>query len=232
MRQPRIGGPVLIAVLAAGAFAGCATAPAAIVSPSSSGVPSTSPAVPSSGGSEPSPPIASAAPTASAEPVVLDASGTTTATVTAAGGIPFRATDGGSARCQSHPDSQAAESITGLDLGELGPGTLRVMIGLPLLAGPASVELFIDGGDLPEGSFQPFWSGSGPVTSRAPGATSGSVMVREATLEADAGSKPGISPLPGVADWPVSLKATIEWSCGAWVETVPGPSAPPPSIAP
>ena len=162
---------------------------------------------------------------------MLDAAGTITADVTAAG-MTFQANADGPASCRSQPDSRAVSDITGLELGELGPGTLRAQIGLPVATGPATLQVFIDGGDLAEGSFQPFWWGSGGLTGRAAGGTSGTVSLGDLTLEADAGSKPGSAPLPGVNDWPASLSGTISWSCGTWIVPIVGSSAPPASTRP
>lgn len=231
MRTSRISGFLLVIVVASSA--GCAATPAATSEPSASAASTASASFPPapSAGTAPSGPAGSAIPTPTPEPVVLDASGTITADVTAAG-MTFQANADGPANCRSQPDSLAVSDVTGLELGELGPGTLRAQIWLPIAPGPAALEVFIDAGDLGEGSFQPFWSGSGGVTGGTAGRTSGTASLGELKLEADAGSKPGSAPLPGVTDWPASISGTISWSCGAWIVPIVNASPPPASAAP
>ena len=174
-------------------------------------------------------------PTPSPTPVVLEADGTTHIQMPAST-VPFVAKADGVARCRSGPDSRTVEGVTALELGELGSGTLRATVGLPLEAGGgASVEMFIDGGDLPDGAYQPFWSGPVKVTtSKSQGAT-GTLTFDALPLEPDPGqAKAGeTGPPADTGGWPATLTGTLSWSCGSWAAPVPGgPSAPPPSGAP
>jgi hypothetical protein len=174
-------------------------------------------------------------PTPSPTPVVLEATGVTHLQMPV-GPMPFVAKDGGPADCRSGPDSRAVAGVTALDLGELGSGTLRAMVALP---GPedasASVEMFIDGGDLPEGTYQPFWSGPVKVTtSKSQGAT-GTLTFHALPLEPDPGqAKAGeTGPPADTGGWPATISGTLSWSCGPWAApALVGPSAPPASDAP
>ena len=225
MRVGSIGGALLL--VAAAITAGCATAPAASSGPaeSASAAPRPVPSTVASAAPGSPAPAGSTVPTASPEPVVLEADGATTDEIVA-GRMTFVAKDGGRATCRSLPDSREVGDVTALELGELGPGTLRATLGL---AGP-SLEVFVDGGDLPDGSFQPFWTGPVAVTPPPAEGGRGMAVFTQLRLEADPGSKPGSSPA-GTGDWPDTLSGTISWLCGAW--DVPDASgAPPPSIAP
>jgi hypothetical protein len=145
--------------------------------------------------------------------------------------MPFVAMDGGRARCLSVPDSQTVADVTALDLGELGSGLLRATLGLAAQTSDTTVELFIAGG-LPEGAFQPFWTGPVKVTAFHDAGASGTMTFSRLTLEVDAGSKPGMSPLPGIHKWPATLGGTLSWSCEPWTIPMPSGGAPSPSIAP
>ena len=220
MRIGRFGGLPIVALIVLSA--GCAAVPAATSQPAASAVSQASSAPSASPGPDSSVAAGSPRPTATSAPVVLEAMGATRGVVIRAT-MPFVAKDGGPARCQSAPDSQAVARVTALELGELGSGTLRATLGLAVQASAAaSVELFIDGGDLPEGSFQPFWTGLFNVTASHGDGTSGTVTFSGLKLEADAGSKPGMSPLPGLGLWPATLAGTLSWSCEPW--TIPLPS--------
>ena len=163
-----------------------------------------------------------ARPTATPEPVVLQATGTATAVV-AGGSAMFAARDGGPATCHSLPDSRQVGDVTALDLGELGPGTLRAMLNP---AGP-SLAAFIDGGDLPDGAYQPFWSGPVTIRSTGAGSTAGTATFAALTLEIEAATKPG-EPPPGIDAWPDRLAGTISWTCAPWAAPDgPGRSAAP-----
>jgi hypothetical protein len=222
MRRQRTGGTLAVMVIV---LAGCATNPGAAV-PSATAVASATPS-PTFVSSRPpaSSPTGSAVPTPTPVPVVLDATGSTTATITAKA-TTFVPKDGGQARCQSGPDSRAVAVVTALELGELGSGTLRTEL---FLTGDTT-EVFIDGGDLPEGSFLPFWTGTVTFARTDADGMSGTASFRALALEVDAGSKPGTSPLPGLDHWPATLSGTISWTCGAWA--TPISSDPPPSSAP
>jgi hypothetical protein len=225
MRFGRFGASLFVAGIALSA--GCATAPSATSRPTESAVLQASPSLPSSSASprpDSSVPAGSPRPTATPAPVVLEASGATRG-VAIGGAMPFVALDGGRARCQSAPDSQAVAGVTALELGELGSGLLRATLGLAAqTSGAASVELFIAGG-LAEGAFQPFWTGPVKVTASHGGGASGTVTFSRLKLEVAAGSKPGMSPLPGIHDWPATLSGALSWSCEPW--TIPAPSIAP-----
>jgi hypothetical protein len=168
------------------------------------------------------------------EPVVLTAPGQTRVELQA-GAIPFVARDGGRADCSSGPDSQAVADITALDLGELGSGTLRATIGLPAqTADGATVELFIDGGDLAEGSMQPFWSGPVQVTDLGADGASGMLTFMDFELanpatKPDPGSSATASAVPG---WPATISGSLSWTCQPWATPLPDSVAPLPSVAP
>ena len=152
------------------------------------------------------------------EPVVLAAAGQTQVELQA-GAIPFVARDGGRADCSSGPDSQAVARITALDLGELGSGTLRATIGVPgQAADGATAELFIDGGDLPEGSMQPFWSGPVQLAELGGEGASGkltftSLGLSNAAEKPEQGSSGPTSAAPG---WPATISGSLSWTCQPW----------------
>ena len=146
------------------------------------------------------------------EPVVLESSGTVRLAVTTPG-IEFVPTAGASASCHSLPDGTTIEGLSTLDLGELtvagASGSLRADIRLTTeAAGAGSVSLWIDGGDLPEGSFQPFWDGRSEVSQ--PIGARGTITFTS-RLASDK-----VDPSLTVAPWPESLSGSIEWSCSAW----------------
>lgn len=174
-------------------------------------------------------------PAPSPTPVVLEATGVTHVQMPP-GPLPFVAKVGGAAQCRSRPDSRVVAAVTALELGELGTGTLRAMVALP---GPevagASAELFIDGGDLPDGTYQPFWSGPVKVTTSHGDGATGTLTFNALPLEPDPGQmKAGESGPPAdTGGWPATLSGTLSWTCGPWAAPVPGgPSVPPPSTAP
>jgi hypothetical protein len=214
-----------LVVVVASLLAACGAAAIAPVPPAPSAASSTANAT--AGGS--------AMPSPSPTPVVLAATGTTRMQMPA-GPLSFVAKNDGAADCRSGPDSRAVAGVTALELGELGSGTLRAMVGLP---GPedagASAQFFIDGGDLPEGSYQPFWSGPVKVTTSKDVGASGTLTFSALPLEPDPGQvKAGeTGPPADSGGWPATLTGTLSWTCGPWAPPVPGgPSAPPPSTAP
>jgi len=76
------------------------------------------------------------------------------------------------------------------------------------------VELWIDGGDLPEGASQPFWLGSAEIT-RSDGA--GQATFIDVGREGDPAPEPGSDAKDISADrWPASLSGTLSWSCQPW----------------
>lgn len=148
-------------------------------------------------------------------PVVLEASGTMTLAMPDA---QFVVRLSASARCESTPDGQTVADVFGPDLGELGPGTLRGSI---TLAGhgsdPASAAFFIDGGDLPDGSSQPFWSGPVRVSDLGLAGTSGVITFSGLGRDPDPALKPGSSAPPVSAGaFPDALSGTVTWACQPW----------------
>jgi hypothetical protein len=143
------------------------------------------------------------------EPVVLSADGTTEAAITSASAA-FEPTAGGAARCASEPDGSALASLTALDLGELGQGTLRASI-LIVPARPAStsMELFIDGADRPAGT-EASWTGTGSVTTHAADWTTATIDFTDLRPLTD----PKL-PAPA-APWDTPLSGTISWTCEPW----------------
>jgi hypothetical protein len=214
MRLDRIGSAVIVVAALA---AGCATGPAATTRPSASVAtpaspsPSTSPS-PASIRPDWSAPIGSPA---IHEAIVLDAAGTTEAAITG-GDLRFTAKDRGAALCRSLPDSRAVSDVTALELGELGSGTLRAMLGVSAGTGIGTAEIFIDGGDLPEQSFLPSWTGRVTITSSTANGASGSMTFTALALQADPAGKPGLPAPAGVDEWPATLSGTVSWSCDPW----------------
>lgn len=125
--------------------------------------------------------------------------------------IPFVPLERGLAECRSMPDSRVVGAIMSLDLGELGPGTFRGSFRLDQTnPGPAPIELFVDGGDIPEGSFQPWWTGTAEIVERTSDGSTGRIRFENLLLQTD----PNL-PAPKIA-WDAALSGTIEWRCQAW----------------
>lgn len=154
--------------------------------------------------------------------------------------LAFVAQDGGQAECHSVPDHRTFNDLSALDLGELGPGTLRG--GFTIWAdgsGSGSMELFIDGGDLPEGSPMVSWVGPATVTSISSAGDSGALsfdgLVRSAgggkPVPVDSGQELA-TPAPLASDWPATLSGTIGWTCQPWLAGALDGAIPPPSLAP
>ncbi|MEO7664852.1 MAG: hypothetical protein ABIV26_06965 [Candidatus Limnocylindrales bacterium] len=168
-------------------------------------------------------------PSPTPEPVILHSTGTATLALTDLPAFVATATDDTLA-CDSGPDAMQVVGVTALDLGELDGATVRGQLHPGSGANdPGALELFIDGGDLTEGSFQPFWHGSGTFEAGADGLT-GQAVFSGLTLETDP-KLPNPDPR-----WPATLSGTITWSCSpfAAIDPVPGSSsilltAPPPS---
>jgi hypothetical protein len=148
-------------------------------------------------------------------PVVLEAPGTLTLAMP--GVVGFIAATDVSARCQSNPDERDVADVVGLVLGELEHGTLRGSISPTGEASDeARVSLFIDGGDLPDGSSQPFWSGRARVIDRDPSGSSGKLTFSSLAYE-DAAAKPGpTAPMASGAVFPATVSGTITWACQPW----------------
>ncbi len=150
-------------------------------------------------------------------PVVLQASGEAHLTLSAGGGS-FVPREADVAECMSLPDSRDVEGISALDLGELMAGTLRGSIYLPPPGGgDATASFFIDGGDLPDGSPQPTWSGIVRLDNLGSNRSSGTAVFA-ALAWTDGAGKPGadgsLSPPPG--DWPPTITGSFTWRCTPW----------------
>ncbi|HEX5823585.1 MAG TPA: hypothetical protein VFY18_03905 [Candidatus Limnocylindrales bacterium] len=150
--------------------------------------------------------------------VILQASGETVLRLDP-GDLSFVATKGGTADCQSDPDGRTVVAIAALDLGELGPGTLRASLYLPVASSePVTAEFFIDAGDLPEDSIQPSWSGpvllSGVSADHASGRLAFDGLPRlipDKMPEAQSSAAIAV----GKA-WPSSISGELTWSCRPW----------------
>ena len=232
MRLELVGGGL---ILGFALVAGCTVAPAASVARPASVTPSVSLAIgsptPTMTGLASAGPDGSVGPVASPPPVILTASGTTDATASGEG-LAFTATASGSATCGSRPDQLLVGGVTALDLGTLGDGTLRAHWEVPT-GGVASttIEAFIDGADLADGAFQPFWSGPARLTVVLQDGTSGTLAFGPLTIEPDPALKPGETARAGVVEWPAALSGTVRWSCAPW-PTPAFSAAPPPSGRP
>ena len=149
-------------------------------------------------------------------PVILEAPGRMTLAMP--GPVQFVAGTEASARCASTPDGRTVADVVGLDLGELGPGTLRGTISLPGQAsGEASASFFIDAGDLPDGSSQPSWSGPVRMSELGLDGRSGKLTFSNLGRDPDAALKPGSSAPPASSGtFPDALSGTITWACQPW----------------
>ena len=155
------------------------------------------------------------------QPVVLQATGQTTIDLQA-GDVPFVARVAGVAMCDSVPDGQAVASITALELGDLGSGTLRAHLSLAAESSDsdgATAEFWIDGGDLTEGSAQPSWNGPVRVTQIAEDGDMGKVIFTNLEgISSDPALKGPESPAApsGAGEWPATISGVLGWTCGAW----------------
>ena len=143
--------------------------------------------------------------------------------------LSFVARDDGQAECRSIPDARKFDDLAALDFGELGPGTLRGRFTVWADgSGSASLELFIDGADLPEGAPMVSWAGPATVDSMSPAEDMGTLsfdgLVRSAgdgkPVPVD-GSQEVATPAPLASDWPPTLSGTIDWTCQPWLAPVP-----------
>jgi hypothetical protein len=144
------------------------------------------------------------------EPIVLEASGTSTFALDATT-LPFIVRQGGLASCRSDPDGRTVVDVTALGLGELGPGTLRGFVALPVAATePASAEFFIDAGDLPEGATPPSWTGRGLVSGISADHASGRFAFDGLSQHVD-------DKMPAPAStWPSTISGELSWTCQPW----------------
>lgn len=136
-----------------------------------------------------------------------------------AGELAFTPRVGGEAVCVSVPDGQAVEGITALELGELGSGTLRAMLRLPADdPDGATAEFWIDGGDLPEGSLQPFWNGSARITEIGSDGATGKLIFNALAGVNDPALKGPESPAatPVASEWPSTISGVLGWTCQPW----------------
>jgi len=149
-------------------------------------------------------------------PVVLETPGTMTLAMP--GDLQFVAGTDASARCASTPDGRTVADVVGLDLGKLGPGTLRGTIRLPDQGSDdASASFFIDAGDLPDGSSQPSWSGPARMSDLRLTGMSGKLTFSSLGRDPDPALKPGSSAPPASAGtFPDALSGTITWACQPW----------------
>jgi hypothetical protein len=134
------------------------------------------------------------------------------------GGVRFVAGTDAAARCTSTPDGRTVADVVGLDLGELGPGTLRGTVSLPgQVSDQASASFFIDAGDLPDGSSQPSWSGAARVSDLGLDGMSGKLTFSGLGRDPDPALKPGSSaPAASAGALPEVLSGTITWACQPW----------------
>lgn len=123
----------------------------------------------------------------------------------------FEGIEGSPVTCSSLPDGLDAAEVTGLDLGLLGARHLRGTVSLPFgNEAAARLDLWLDGADLPEGAFQPTWSGPLTVTvlTRA-----GEDRPGQATFDSVALLHDPKLPAPSEA-FPEMFAGSLEWSCG------------------
>jgi hypothetical protein len=157
------------------------------------------------------------------EPVILHASGQATLELPGVDG--FVAAQAGAATCGSVGDSTDVGVITALDLGELDAGTLRAQLFLAPRMTSATIQLFIDGDDLPAGSGMVSWDGSATSGDLTGGVAPGSVDFQGVPYTGEGVAKPGGEPSSSSA-WPAALSGTLHWSCQAWSEAAEVPPSP------
>jgi hypothetical protein len=152
------------------------------------------------------------------DPIVLEATGEVTVALDA-GPLPFVPTVLGQADCRSAPDGRTVVDISARDLGELGSWTLRASVSLPTSTSePARAAFFIDAGDLPEGSVQPFWSGHVLLASISADQASGHLAFDGLGQEIDPKMPAPESPAAVAAaePWPATISGQLTWSCRPW----------------
>jgi hypothetical protein len=152
------------------------------------------------------------------EPVVLESAGEASLAMPA-GAVPFVAHDRGRATCSSVPDGRNVETVTALELGKLGPGTLRATLTLPAGASDAAkAEFWIDGADIPDGSTQPFWTGSVVVTGMGTDQASGRLTLDGLAREIDPNVLKGGAPAATSdgSNWPATIAGVMSWTCQPW----------------
>jgi len=142
-------------------------------------------------------------------PLVLQSAGPATFALDAVAG--FTANRSATTTCSSIGDSTATETVTGLDLGKLGSGTLRGSLTLSPSPATGHMELFIDGGDIADGGVQPFWEGDASLADLGTGGLSGTATFRD-LIYADPGVQKG-GPASSGGNWPATLSGTLHWDC-------------------
>ena len=212
MKTLLLVGRLVCLVLLSAAIAACGGS-AASGQPSNAPSSRLSTAAPTSSASEPGPgPSVSVTP----PPVVLLASGSAGLDLD---GLPAFAATHSTATCQSGPDVLTADIVTATELGELSGATVRGTVHPPASAAdPGSIEIFIDAGDLADGSFQPFWTGPATFFMDADG-VSGAAAFANLKLETDP-----MLPSPD-PKWPASMAGRLKWRCDPWN----APNATPPT---
>jgi hypothetical protein len=147
-------------------------------------------------------------------PATLESSGTITLTLSDVAGFATMADS--PATCTSLEGSEALSGVSGLELGELAEGTLRggfareAETALGAAEG-VMVDLFVDGGDLPDGRRQPFWHGPAVVTALDEDGRGGAIAFSSISLHGDAVG----DPLPADG-WPEFLSGELQWRCDDW----------------
>ncbi len=141
-------------------------------------------------------------------PVVLEAPGEANVRLDR-GMSSFVASGASAAECRSVADETNVAEVTALDLGELGSGTLRATVSLSAsMPRAARAEFWIDGGDLPEGADQPFWSGSALLIELSADRSQGRLVFDGLPRAVEQGGAPGA--------WPRALSGEMTWSCLPW----------------
>ena len=151
--------------------------------------------------------------------VVLRATGEATLRLDTRGVLPFAARSAASAACGSEPDGRTVVDVTALDLGELGPGTLRGTLLLPVVPSDMpTAEFFVDLGDLPDGSIPPSWSGRVLLTGMDADHASGRLAFDGlALLIPDKMPEEQSSAAIAVGKaWPTTISGEMSWNCQPW----------------
>jgi hypothetical protein len=142
-------------------------------------------------------------------PLVLQSSGPATLQLASVSG--FTANRGATTTCSSIGDSTVTDKVTGLDLGELGSGTLRGSLTLQPGLTTGHMELFIDGADIRDGGVQPFWEADAALADLGADALSGTATFGDLAYTDPSVQKGG--PTPSGSSWPATLSGTLHWDC-------------------
>lgn len=147
------------------------------------------------------------------EPDVLQATGQIQSKVRSEGISDVTKADG-PADCLSVPGSRTVSQVIALDLGQLGPATLRGQIGLdtnPSTAGTVSVSLYVEGAGVDE-ALPPTWGGAVPGASPVGDGSTGQISFEDLAFVID----PKVPAATRSPSWPASLSGTIRWTCNPW----------------